>query len=172
MKPAHFLLISAPIIIGGIVLLYPSTNTQPANSISSPLTPTVVALAPIDPTPAVYIFSAEATDSATTTLTPTPTQASSNENTAIQIIKATYGSPFGFNPTELTVKVGLPVRLEVYAAENGRGCMGSITIPAFTSEIQGFTKGQTDVFEFTPQTPGTYPITCAMGIPHGNIIVK
>lgn len=97
-------------------------------------------------------------------VTPTPT---------VQVIKATYGPPFGFVPTELTVKAGIPVRLEVYATENGRGCMGSIVLSDFLpGNIQGFTKGETDIFEFTPQTPGTYQITCAMGIPHGQVIVR
>lgn len=102
----------------------------------------------------------------------TPTKIVSKTNSKVQIIKATYGPPFGFTPTEFTVKTGIPVRLEVYATENGRGCMGSITIPNLTQDIQGFTKGQTNIFEFTPTTPGEYPITCAMGIPHGTIIVK
>lgn len=104
-----------------------------------------------------------ASNSLVPTLAPTP----------VQIIKATYGPPLGFVPTELTVKAGIPVRLEVYAAENGRGCMGSIMLPELLpGDIQWFTKGETDIFEFTPQTPGTYQITCAMGIPHGQIIVK
>lgn len=107
-----------------------------------------------------------------TPITIIPTQVSQKSNIKVQVIKATYGPPLGFYPTEFTVKAGFPVRLEVYASENGRGCMGSIAIPDFTSDIQDFTKGQTNVFEFTPITPGEYPIVCAMGIPHGTIFVE
>jgi len=135
------------IVIGGLVLFHSITKIQPVNSVPNN-TPTPIPI-PVSPTP-----------------TSTPTSKA-------QIIKATYGPPFGFVPAELNVKAGIPVRLEVYAAENGRGCMGSIMLPELLpGNIQGFTKGQTNIFEFTPTTPGTYSITCAMGIPHGTIIVK
>lgn len=91
----------------------------------------------------------------------------------VKIIKATYGPPLGFFPLEFTTKVGVPTRLEVLATENGIGCMGSIMLPELLpGNIQGFIKGKTNVFEFTPTTPGKYTIACAMGIPHGEIIVK
>lgn len=102
------------------------------------------------------------------TATPTPTPKLTN----IQVIKASYGPPFGFSPIRFTVKAGIPVRLEVSATEDGRGCMGSITIPGLNDEIQFFKKNQTNVFEFTPQTPGEYAITCGMGIPHSFIIAE
>ncbi|MDP4009944.1 MAG: cupredoxin domain-containing protein [Candidatus Shapirobacteria bacterium] len=91
----------------------------------------------------------------------------------VQILKATYGPPTGFYPIEFTVKAGQPVRLEVLATENGRGCMGSIMVPDFLpDDIQFFTKGETNVFEFTPTIPGEYQITCGMGIPHASLVVK
>lgn len=93
-------------------------------------------------------------------------------STNIQVLTATFGPPLGFYPTEFTVKAGIPVRLEVYATENGRGCMGSITIPGLNNKIETFIKDQTNVFEFTPPAPGEYPIVCAMGIPHGFITVE
>src|SRR3989339_967891 len=87
---------------------------------------------------------------------------------ATQVLKATYGPPFGFYPTEFTARANTSVRLEVTALENGRGCMGSIMLPDFSPKIETFVKGKTHVFEFTP-TAGTYYITCAMGIPHATI---
>lgn len=167
MKTAYILIFSTMIIVGGLVLSHSITEIQPVSSApnNTPL-PTVYILptetpTPIIPTPTIFTVPTEI---------PIPT---STQTSKVQIIKATYGPPFGFVPTELTVKVGVPVRLEVYAAENGRGCMGSIMLPELLpGNIQGFTKGETDIFEFTPQTPGTYQITCAMGIPHGQIIVK
>lgn len=93
-------------------------------------------------------------------------------NAQTQVIKASYGPPLGFVPTQFTVKAGIPVRLEVAATENGRGCMGSITIPQLDARVQTFVKGQTNIFEFTPTTPGNFDITCAMGIPHAIITVQ
>lgn len=91
----------------------------------------------------------------------------------VQVLKASYGPPKGFYPFEFTVKSGQPVRLEVLATENGRGCMGSIMVPDFLpDDIQFFTKGETAVFEFTPTIPGEYQITCGMGIPHASLVVK
>lgn len=156
MKTALFLF-AFIFLIGGIIMfnyLPKSTQTSLASNPTEtpiPITPTLTAIA-------------EATA--------VPTPISQKSTVKVQLIKATYGPPLGFYPTEFTVKAGFPVRLEVYASENGRGCMGSITIPAFTSDIQGFVKGKTNVFEFTPTTPGEYPIVCAMGIPHGSLIVN
>lgn len=149
MKPALFLF-AFIFLISGIILFNSSPKSKSASMASNP-TATSISVTPTE------II---------------PTQAFQKSTTKIQVIKATYGPPLGFYPTEFTVKAGIPVRLEVYASENGRGCMGSITIPDLTSYIQGFTKGQTNIFEFTPTIPGEYPITCAMGIPHGSLIVN
>lgn len=101
----------------------------------------------------------------------TPTTEPIKSNTKIQIIKATYGPPLGFSPNELTVRVGSPVRLEISATIDGRGCMSTIIIPGLDNRIQTLVKGQTNIFEFTPQTPGEYPITCAMGMSHRAVII-
>ncbi len=90
----------------------------------------------------------------------------------IQVLKATYTYNTDIQPNSFTVKAGAPVRFEVAASDNGSGCMGSITVPRLTDKIDLLTKGKTTVFEFTPTTPGQYPITCAMGIPRGVITVK
>ena len=50
--------------------------------------------------------------------------------------------------------------------------MGSIALPGLSQTIDVFTQGKTTVFEFTPTKPGSYPITCAMGVPRGTIIVE
>ena len=89
----------------------------------------------------------------------------------VQIIKATYDEN-GFSPKQINVKSGQPVRLEVEAKVDGSGCMGSITIPGLTQDIQGFERGKTNIFEVTPPSPGQYKITCAMGLPHGTIIAN
>lgn len=88
-----------------------------------------------------------------------------------QIIKATYNSYEDINPKEFTVKVNKPVRLEIEAKDDGVGCMGSITVPGLTNKIDVFSKGRTTTFEFTPKKTGSFEITCAMGVPRGQIKV-
>ncbi len=90
----------------------------------------------------------------------------------IQVLKATYTSLGDISPNKFSVKVNQPVRFEIDAKDDGQGCMGSVTIPNLTKKVEVFTKGQTTTFEFTPTTPGTYNITCAMGIPRGQIQVN
>ena len=157
MKNTYVYIVIITLLVGGILF----TNSSKKNDAKTLGTETVVTQA-VKPT------------EITTGISPTdiPVKESNKSNSKIQIIKATYGSPFGFNPKELTVKVGSPVRLEVYASEDGRGCMSTIMVPGLDDKIQTLVKGQTNVFEFTPTTPGRYPITCAMGVPHGFLIVE
>ena len=89
-----------------------------------------------------------------------------------QLIKATFAVAEDIQPKKFTVKSGSPVRFEIEAKENGAGCMGSIALPGLSQTIDVFTQGKTTVFEFTPTKPGSYPITCAMGVPRGTIIVE
>lgn len=171
MNKSRFLIFLLAFIVIGVILLQSKAKDKTkglAYSVSIPtLTPTATT-APVTPTPTVSVPITKAP----TPTSPTPTLITTKKESTIQIVKATYGPPFGFTPEEFKVKVGKPVRLEVYATENGRGCMGSIMIPDLAPVIQGFAKGQTNIFEFTPTIPGEYPITCAMGIPHGFIIVE
>ncbi len=101
------------------------------------------------------------------TVTPVPTVSS-----PVQLLSATYGPPLGFDPVEFTIKAGIPARLEVLASENGRGCMGSLMVPDFSTQVEFFEKGKTSIIDFIPTAPGTYYITCGMGIPQATIIVK
>jgi plastocyanin domain-containing protein len=89
----------------------------------------------------------------------------------VQVVQAKYHPDTGVQPTELTVKVNQPVRVEVFAEADGECCMGSFTIPAFSQRSTNFKKGETVVIEFTPTKTGTYQMTCAMGVPHGTLKV-
>ncbi len=89
-----------------------------------------------------------------------------------QVIKATFTVNDDIRPNKFTVKRGQPVRFEVLAKENGQGCMGSITVPSLTDKVDILTAGKTAVFEFTPSKTGSFPITCAMGVPRGEILVN
>ena len=89
----------------------------------------------------------------------------------VQVIKATYKSLGDIQPNNFTVAVNQPVRFEIEAKDDGKGCMGSVTIPTLTKKVEIFTKGEKTVFEFTPTSKGTFNITCAMGVPRGQIQV-
>lgn len=93
-----------------------------------------------------------------------------NEN-GVQLLKTVYTSNTDISPYEFTVKAGKPVRMEVDIKDEGSGCMSTIYIPQLTNNPEFLEKGKTLVFEFTPDKPGKYPITCAMGVPRGTITV-
>jgi uncharacterized protein len=95
--------------------------------------------------------------------------ARTTENT--QLIRAEYAIDPGLTPKNFTVRSGQPVRMEINVLEEDWGCMGSIMIPGLYKKPQ-FMKVGTTVLEFTPTKKGTYTITCAMGLPHGNLKVE
>lgn len=87
----------------------------------------------------------------------------------VQLIKAVFESPSkDITPRDFKVIANKPVRFEIEAKADGRGCMGSITIPGLVKNSEFFEQGKTTIFEFTPKK-GSYQITCAMGVPRGTI---
>ncbi len=94
------------------------------------------------------------------------------QKNSVQVITATYSVAEDVKPNRFTVQAGSPVQFDIYAQDDGAGCMGSITIPGLTNQAQGFEKGKTTTLAFTPTEPGSYTITCAMGVPRGTIIVE
>jgi len=105
-------------------------------------------------------------------ITPNPTTTKAVAVNDVQVIKASYTVAGDLQPNNFTVKAGRPVRFEVLAKEDGSGCMGSIQIQSLYQNVQRFVAGQTIVMEFTPTTPGSYLITCAMNVPHGTLKVE
>lgn len=92
-------------------------------------------------------------------------------NAEVQLIKAAYSNDNDIQPNSFTVNANIPVRFEIAASDSGAGCMGSVALPGLTQDYSIFQKGQSTVFNFTPSKPGTYKITCAMGVPRGTITV-
>lgn len=88
-----------------------------------------------------------------------------------QVIKTTYTASADISPNTFIVKSGIPVRMEIEVKDDGYGCMGSIMVSRLTKP-EMLQKGKTITFSFTPKNTGEYPITCAMGIPRGKIIVN
>jgi sulfite exporter TauE/SafE/copper chaperone CopZ len=74
--------------------------------------------------------------------------------------------------TRFELRKGEKVRFIVDATDNGSGCMNAIMVPGLWNQAEYLIKGKPVVLEFTPSKPGTYPITCAMGMPWGVINVK
>ncbi len=87
----------------------------------------------------------------------------------VQIVQATYDKDNSVTPKKFTFKVGQPVSIQIYAKDDGFGCMGSIMIPNLVTQPQFFVKGETVKLEFTPKSTGKYYLTCAMGVPAGQI---
>ncbi|MFA6446819.1 MAG: sulfite exporter TauE/SafE family protein [Patescibacteria group bacterium] len=90
----------------------------------------------------------------------------------VQIINAGFTYNNDIQPNTFTVKVGKPVRFVVNPTENGAGCMSTIMIPGLYNNPVQIRAGQQIVMEFTPDKPGQYQITCAMGVPRGTISVQ
>ena len=88
-----------------------------------------------------------------------------------QVFEATYSQFADITPRSFTFKKGQPIRMEIMANDTGTGCMSTVMIPRLYNIPQPLIKGQKLVMEFTPDKTGTYQITCAMGVPRGEINV-
>lgn len=95
-----------------------------------------------------------------------------SQDTKEQVIKASYTLQKDIQPNTFNVQVGIPVRFEVDVQEDGQGCMSSIMIPGLFDTPQRLKAGNKLIMSFTPRVKGEYPITCAMGVPRGTIVVE
>lgn len=102
--------------------------------------------------------------------------ASSRDNKPIvnqtQLVQAVYSDNQGLVPSVFNIKAGKPVRLEIEVQDDVYGCMSTILIPGLWNQPELMRKGRTVVMEFTVRRSGTFPITCAMGVPWGTINAK
>jgi plastocyanin domain-containing protein len=76
----------------------------------------------------------------------------------------------GYEPADIRVRHGLPVRLEFDRQETD-SCSEEVVFPEFgiRRPLPAFTK---TVIEFTPTDPGVYPFTCGMGMLHGTVTAQ
>lgn len=93
---------------------------------------------------------------------PTPTV----QNGVQEVSMAVTG--YGYQPSELTVRAGVPVRFHVDGTRAG-GCTRGFVIPSLG--IQKVLAAGDNVFEFTPQSPGRIPFSCSMGMVRGSFTV-
>lgn len=83
-----------------------------------------------------------------------------------------YTKAHDISPNNFTVKKGEKVRIEINPTDTATGCMSEIMVPGLWDRQQPLVKGKKVVMEFTPQKPGAYKITCAMGVVRGVINVR
>jgi len=90
-----------------------------------------------------------------------------------QVIKSTYTASNYLKPNTFKIKAGKSVKFTIDVKDNGRGCGNAIMIPGLYNQAVPLSAGQTIAMEFTPTTPGSYDITCGMGmIRFGTIVVE
>lgn len=85
----------------------------------------------------------------------------------VQVI-AMQLSAAGYSPNNITVKKGVPVRIETNATSDA-GCVRGLMIPDFNIN-KALDVGQ-DSFTFTPDKTGTFNFTCQMKMSTGTITV-
>jgi len=86
-------------------------------------------------------------------------------------INITYTSA-GLNPGNITVKKGQSYTITIDVKDTISGCMHMILIPWMDENAQALDAGNKVTFNITPKETGKFPFTCAMGVPHGYIIVE
>ncbi|MEI8185415.1 MAG: cupredoxin domain-containing protein [Chlorobiaceae bacterium] len=94
------------------------------------------------------------------------------QNSSVKTFTILYSNSKKIAPNTFTVKTGERVRLEVQPLDTATGCMNTIMVPGLWDKPEPIIKGKKIVMEFTPLHPGSYKITCAMGVNQGVINVK
>lgn len=76
----------------------------------------------------------------------------------------------GYEPANVTVKRGAPVRL-VFDRQETNGCSEEVVFPDFG--VRKFLPAhQKTVVELTPESAGSYEFTCGMGMLRGKLTVE
>jgi plastocyanin domain-containing protein len=84
--------------------------------------------------------------------------------------EVTIGVRGGYDPAQVRVRAGSPVRL-VFDRQETSSCSEEVVIPEFG--IRKFLPAhQKTVVEITPPKAGTYEFTCGMGMLRGRLIVE
>ncbi len=88
-----------------------------------------------------------------------------------QTLVTTYTLAKDIIPATFTLKSHTDYKLIVDSQDDGQGCMSTIMIPGLFEKPLLLEKGKKQVLSFRTESPGTYKITCAMGINRGTITV-
>lgn len=95
------------------------------------------------------------------------TPVAATQENGVQVI-AMRLSAAGYSPNNITVKKGVPVRIETNATADA-GCVRGVMIPDFSIN-KALDVGE-DSFTFTPDKTGTFPFSCQMKMSTGTITV-
>jgi len=94
-----------------------------------------------------------------------PAPTSSTPPLQEQVVKIRALSSVSYDQPEVTVKAGIPVRLE-FTADPGAGCGIQFILDGFGVQLVS-RNSQTQVAKFTPTTPGDYKYHCGMNMFRG-----
>jgi plastocyanin domain-containing protein len=72
----------------------------------------------------------------------------------------------------INVKKGKSYKIVINVKDTISGCMHMILIPGMDENAQPLDAGNVVTFNITPKQTGKFPLTCAMGVPHGYITVE
>ncbi|MBE9157501.1 cupredoxin domain-containing protein [Nodosilinea sp. LEGE 06152] len=76
----------------------------------------------------------------------------------------------GYDPSEIVVEAGQPVRLNFYRKDPS-SCLEAVRFPDFRI-ARDLPVNQTTAIEFTPTRPGRYEFTCGMNMFRGTVNVR
>jgi plastocyanin domain-containing protein len=83
--------------------------------------------------------------------------------------EVTIGVRGGYDPADVRVSRGVPVRL-IFDRQETSGCSEEVVLPEFG--IRRFLPAhQKTAIEFTPETAGTFEFTCGMSMLRGRLTV-
>ncbi len=89
-----------------------------------------------------------------------------------RIIRTVYTNAADISPSRFELHAGQPVRFIVEPRDTASGCMSTIMVQGLWNHPENLVGGKPVVMEFTPDKPGNYRITCAMGVDRGVINVR
>lgn len=76
----------------------------------------------------------------------------------------------GYDPAEVRVRAGRPVRLE-FRREETNPCSEELVFPDFGLR-RYLPAHETTTIDLPPQQPGAHEFTCGMGMLHGRLVVE
>ncbi|HEY9750399.1 MAG TPA: cupredoxin domain-containing protein [Allocoleopsis sp.] len=91
-----------------------------------------------------------------------------NVDNGIQEVTVTVDG--GYEPSQIIVQAGQPVRLNFYRKDPS-SCLEEVRFPDFRIS-QNLPVNQTTAIEFTPDKPGKYEFTCGMNMFRGLVEVQ
>lgn len=88
------------------------------------------------------------------------------------VIRVDYRGGYDFDVSEVRIKTGQQYRLQIYSQKTEYGCMSTAMLPPLSTERpQLLRAGRTIMIPIRADSPGEYPLICAMGVPFNLTII-